>query len=140
MTAIASRVELDLVGGTEPVVLSAEQVAGGYRVSIDRARQPLEAWDGAGDLHLVQGPGHAVRVLTITATTWGYAAAPDLAALELQEVDAVVYWAVESAETTTVRGVLRAGRLEVDQLDGGASWTVTVAGTVTDGRDPYAAS
>lgn len=114
--------------------VEVDRVSGGLGLSasVEPARAPAEVYDGAGDLHLVYGPGaNRVRVqIRGSGRT-----VPSLTGQTLSALTTVVAW--PNGTTTTFSLVTRGVQVRETDLDGAVtSWTLEGVGTVTAGADP----
>lgn len=123
-----------VVWGTGETAVAVDQVSGGLGLSaaVEPARAPAQVWDGAGDLHLVTGPG-ADRV-RVTISGAGRTV-PSLAGQSLAALVTVIFWPNGTTTTLslTTQGIQARG---TDMHEHVTTWEIEGVGVVTAGTDP----
>jgi len=120
--------------GTGGTLVAVDQVSGalGLSAAVVPARAPVEVYDGAGDLHLIYGPGADRVRVTITGSGRGV---PSLTGQTLGALVTVIYW---PNGTTTTLTLVSAGTIErtTDLAGAVTGWKWEGVGLVTAGADP----
>lgn len=120
--------------GTGGTAVAVDRVSGGLGLSaaIEPARAPSEVYDGAGDLHLVYGPGSTRVRVRISGTG---RTVPSLAGQTLGALVTTIGWpdGTSTVLSLTTRGVQSR---ETDLSGAVTAWTLEGVGTVTSGADP----